>query len=81
MAQGSKVRSPLERKAPVFYGLDGKWNHQYLRIAAVYRCMVRYGMGITRAVELLAERRVENPRRLVELWLTGEKFRRLNVPA
>ena len=49
----------------------GAWDHEYLRICAVYRCIKRYGMGRQEAIRRLTERGVEKPARLVELWLAG----------
>ena len=64
--------SPLQRRSATFYDCrTGKWNHEYLRISAVYRCLSRYGMDRQTATRRLAERGVEKPARLVELWMRG----------
>ena len=48
---------------------DRSLDMQYLRVSAVYRLLSRGRIGKARACELLAERKVEQPKRLVELWL------------
>lgn len=55
----------------------GKLDRQYLRICAVYRLLMRnQAIGKDRAIELLAQCKVEKPVRLVELWLANpiQKF-------
>lgn len=47
---------------------NGSLDLEYLRICAVHRLLARKRIGFARAVELLAERKVEKPKRLVELW-------------
>jgi len=47
---------------------DHSLDRQYLRVCAVHRLLNRRRIGFARAVELLAERRVVQPARLVELW-------------
>lgn len=56
---------------------DGKLDRQYMRVAACYRLLRRGIIAPERAIDLLAERRVDKPRRLVELWLTGYHMRHL----
>lgn len=52
--------------------MDGSWDKQYLRICVVYRLLMRQGrIGKARAIELLAQRKVEKPARLVEMWLAN----------
>ena len=58
----------------------GSWNHEYLRICVVYRLLSRGRIGKARACELLAQRRVEKPLRLVELWMGGP-LRRMEIAA
>lgn len=47
---------------------DQSLDREYLRICAVHRLLSRKRIGFARAVELLGERRVKEPKRLVELW-------------
>lgn len=61
-----------------FY-ITGKLDRQYMRIAACYRLLRRGVINPERAIDLLAERRVDKPRRLVELWLSGYSFRQLRA--
>lgn len=48
---------------------DGSLDKQYLRICAVYRLLSRGRIGKARAIDLLAARKVEKPKRLLEMWL------------
>ncbi len=48
--------------------MTGKLNKEYLRICAVYKLLKSQRVGRARACELLAARRVECPKRLVEMW-------------
>lgn len=57
-----------------FY-ITGKLDKQFLRIAACYRLLRRGIIDPERAIDLLDERRVNKPRRLVEVWLTGYQLR------
>jgi hypothetical protein len=51
---------------------DLKLDKEYLRICAVYQLLMRKGcIGKARAIELLKQRRVTKPERLVELWLAN----------
>ena len=54
---------------------DGKLDLQYLRICAVHALLDRKLIGKARAIELLAQRKVEKPARLVDLWLANPRKR------
>ena len=69
----AKCLSPLARKAPSLYDFrNGKWNHKYLRVCAVYRLLRKHIIGQARALELLAQRHsaaeMTSLRGTVELW-------------
>ena len=60
---------------------DSRLDRQYLRVSAVYRLLIRQRIGKARAVELLEQRKVKNPRALVGFWLEGHQFRSLSTAA
>lgn len=47
---------------------DRSLDREYLRICAVYKLLKVQRIGRQRAIDLLAEKKVEKPCRLVELW-------------
>lgn len=47
---------------------DRSLDKRYLRVASVYRLLSKHRIGKARAVELLGQRGVTKPLRLVELW-------------
>lgn len=53
------------------YRFNGKLDRQYLRITAVYRLLAAGKIGSDTAVDLLAERNVQKPGRLVGFWLAS----------
>lgn len=52
---------------------DGSLDKQYLRICAVHKLLDRGLVGKDRAIDLLAQRKVTKPGRLVELWLANPR--------
>ena len=58
----------------------GAWNHEYLRICVVYRLLKKQRIGKARACELLADRKVDQPKRLVEMWCANP-FKNLHIAA
>lgn len=59
------------------YYMTGRLDRQYLRIAAVYRCLKRYGVSKQWAVARITERGLKPSEALalVELWLASTWMR------
>lgn len=56
---------------------DRSLDRRYLRVSAVYRCAVRYGMSARDCVLRLSERMSEREASaLVSIWRQTEKLRR-----
>lgn len=57
-----------ERRDLFHHTPDGSLDRQFLRVCAVHRLLARRRIGKSRALELLAQRRVSHHVALVELW-------------
>lgn len=53
---------------------DNSLDKQFLRVCAVHRLLDRGRVTKARAIELLAQRKVQNPQRLVEFWAANPKL-------
>jgi hypothetical protein len=52
---------------------DGALDKQYLRICAVHKLLDAARIDKSTAINMLSQRGIDNPRRLVELWLANPK--------
>lgn len=59
------------------YYMSGKLDRQYLRTAAVWRCLLRYGVSKEWAISKIAERGMTAglARAMVESWLTSHPMK------